>query len=43
MRRTNAAGIALIKSFEGLRLQAYLCPTRRREAERDLYLTPEAV
>jgi lysozyme len=25
-RRTNAAGIALIKRFEGLRLEAYLCP-----------------
>jgi lysozyme len=26
MRRANAAGIALIKGFEGLRLQAYRCP-----------------
>jgi lysozyme len=26
MRRTNAAGIALIKSFEGLNLTAYRCP-----------------
>ncbi len=24
--RTNAKGIALIKEFEGLRLEAYLCP-----------------
>jgi len=26
--RTNAKGIALIKEFEGLRLEAYLCPAR---------------
>lgn len=25
-RKTNAAGIALIKRFEGLRLRAYVCP-----------------
>jgi len=27
-RRTNAAGVALIKSFEGLHLTPYLCPAR---------------
>lgn len=27
-RRVNQAGLALIKSFEGLRLGAYLCPAR---------------
>lgn len=26
MRKINDAGLALIKSFEGLRLKAYLCP-----------------
>ena len=27
-RHINAAGLALVKSFEGLRLNAYLCPAK---------------
>src|SRR5579862_3659751 len=27
-RRTNAAGVALIKNYEGLHLTPYLCPAR---------------
>lgn len=27
-RRINAAGLAIIKEFEGLRLEAYLCPAK---------------
>lgn len=27
--RTNAEGVELIKHFEGLRLEAYMCPARR--------------
>lgn len=28
MRTINAAGLALVKRFEGLRLEAYLCPAK---------------